>query len=175
MFCTNCGRELPKDGKPCACGSGQAELVVQNRAAEQEWAVEELHTPVETQEQAESDWDDFESSGETELRQPEDYNPQPNAWNDAPQQESYIPPVYVQQPVQPTYYAAPSYAVQQNNSVISVIRSIAGSPLFLIAVIIVSLHFVLNVVNRLMPLDITGFIYSIVGYLDSICRVWALK
>ena len=168
MFCTNCGRELPKDGKPCACGSGQAELVVQNRAAEQEWATESIVMP-EVPEIDESVNEEIQLVAEAELPQPENHETaEQAAVEEQPaQQESYIPPVYVQQPVQPTYYAAPSYAVQQNNSVISVIRSIAGSPLFLIAVIIVSLHFVLNVVNRLMPLDITGFIYSIVGYLDS--------
>ena len=45
MFCTNCGRELPKDGTPCVCGSGQVDTTaVQQTAeptfAESEWAGE---------------------------------------------------------------------------------------------------------------------------------------
>lgn len=50
MFCTNCGRQLPKDGTPCVCGSGQCEpaavqqpaepIATEPVAVENEWAGE---------------------------------------------------------------------------------------------------------------------------------------
>ena len=169
MFCTKCGRELPKDGNPCACGSGQAELVVRNRTEEQEWAADETVTAAEAAAEPETTAEEeilpleaVESEEPEEAIATEEPTCIPVQPEAAPQ-DAYIPPVQEPSPV----YAAPSYAVQQENPVIAAIRSVAGSPLFLIAAIVLSLHFVLNVVNRLMPLDLTGMVYGIAAYLDS--------
>ena len=171
MFCTQCGRELPKDGKPCVCGSGQAELVVQNRTEEQEWAVDETVLPTEmTAAEPETvALEEAESAAETELQQEENVEPEETAWNEPESvAQEYIPPVNEQMNMQPEPYAAPVYAVQQENPVIATIRRVAGSPLFLIAAIVVSLHFVLNIVNRWMPIDLIGMVNNLVGYFDAV-------
>lgn len=195
MFCTNCGRELPKDGTPCICGSGQAEPV-QNSVAEEEWAgdttalnwenVEPNYQPAEEQPE-EEDWAGETTALNWEDAQPAYQEPKEEEWAGdttalswdetqptytQPEQpvNPYIQQPYVQQP--PVYqqpsYTAPSYAVQGGGSVLDVIRGVASSPIFMIAAIVMSVHLLLSIIKAFVPFDIYGIVYSIVPMLESI-------
>ncbi len=108
MFCTQCGRQLPKDGTPCVCGSGQTEKFIVEPAV-----------PV----------------------MPE-FEPE-------------------------TYYAPPSYALWQN-PLTEAIRSVGTSPVFLLALIFMSLQLLLSAVLLFVPMDYYALFSSVVPVLDSI-------
>ncbi len=108
MYCTSCGRKLPKDGTPCVCGSGQAEPI----AAAQ--------------------------------------NPATPAWGAPP------PVVEYYQPVMPNSHAK------------ELVRQIAASPLFLAAVITVSVQLLAQIISIFMPTDIMSMLNSVLQMLDAI-------
>lgn len=85
----------------------------------------------------------------------------------------YAQPVnpYVQQPPVPQpapAYAPPAYAVKQPTAVHMAIRSVAASPLFLTAAILMSVNFVLTIVNSFIPSDITAIINTIIPILEML-------
>ena len=175
MFCTQCGRELPKDGTPCVCGSGQAEFVVQNRTAEQEWAAEvavlpeepvqpeEIMQPEAETQPAEPVWEEPAQTEEPE--QPAEQEPVPPMWG-----ETQPLPVQAAPYIEPMYppYAQPAYAAEPENPVLRAVRSVAGSPLLLITAIVLSVHFALSVVQAFMPIDL----YNLVNYIAPILDSW---
>lgn len=65
-------------------------------------------------------------------------------------------------------YAPPAYAVQQPTAVHTAIRSIAVSPLFMIATILMSAHFLLTIINSFIPTDITAIINSFMPLMQMI-------
>lgn len=108
MYCTSCGRKLPKDGTPCVCGSGQAEPI----AAAQ--------------------------------------NPATPAWGAPPPVLECYPPI------------------RQNSPAKELVRQIAASPLFLAAVITVSVQLLAQIISIFMPTDIMSMLNSVLQMLDAI-------
>ncbi len=151
MFCTQCGRQLPVDGTPCVCGSGQAEKIVTEPAV-----------PVVPEDIPLSFAEAERMAEENETVQQIFFTEEPAPETNQPIYEEPIPQ-YIQSPV----YVPPTYAVQQN-PLKEAIRKVAGSPVFLFAAIFMTAGLILSVVQLFVPIDYYSFFSTIVPVLDSI-------
>lgn len=196
MYCTNCGRKLAEDGTPCVCGSGQcepgampaaepisepAELAVEETAepAAEAPAVEPGVLPAEPEDTAlpvepvayEEPAAPVEEAAEPAAMEPQ--NPYVQSTDPYAQQGNpYVQPnPYAQQNpyAQPApVYAPPAYAVQQPNEVHTAIRSIAASPIFMVATILMSAHFVLTLIRSFLPTDMMALINTILPLMQAV-------
>ena len=172
MFCTKCGRELLKDGTPCVCGSGQAELILENTPAAGEWAEEvaPLFTPEDAsaqpeEESAEEVLEEAQATIEEILHGAESEQPM---WEEptAEPQETPMPPMPVY-PQAEYAYGVPPYAVPPIHPVRIALRDVLGSPLFLVAAILASVNFALHIANVFMPMDMNALVNTIVSALNT--------